>query len=150
MLDHSEGCDRESSQVGDDMKMLEVGEMSATEAIANDPDVSAGGPEPEVDGSGRDGYKAAQHQGQDAPCTPTQAEIDHHALIHLPYRNWCPIYVKGKGKAAAHRSIESHREAGVPVMSIDYAYLCDAEIAEEVAEVDCSRLTQSLESDSNL
>ena len=133
LADVSEGCDR--SHVDEDMKIPGFGETGTTEFMANDPVVEEEIPEPGVDGGGRDGPEATQHRGQNAPYTPTQVEIDRHALTHLPYRKWCPLRVKGKGKATAHRSLVSHHEVGVPVISIDYAYLCDTEIVEEFAEV---------------
>ena len=37
------------------------------------------------------------------PRLPTQEEIEQHELTHLPYRNWCPVCVKAKGKDLAHR-----------------------------------------------
>ena len=37
------------------------------------------------------------------PKLPTQKEVDEHYLTHLPYRNWCPICVKSKGKEMDHR-----------------------------------------------
>ena len=41
------------------------------------------------------------------PRRPSQEEVDEHELTHLPYRNWCPICVKAKGKELNHRkSIE--------------------------------------------
>ena len=76
--------------------------------------------------------EAAPPQGLPAPFTPSEAEVNNHNLTHLPYRNWCPICVKGKGKAAAHRCLETHREAGVPVVSIDYTFLCDSGATCEV------------------
>ena len=37
------------------------------------------------------------------PRRPTQAEVDDHNRTHLPYRNWCPHCVQGKGKDLDHR-----------------------------------------------
>ena len=70
--------------------------------------------------------EAIQRPGLPAPYQPTQAEIDNHNLTHLPYRTWCPVCVKAKGKASGHRSVESHHNAGVPVISADYAFLCES------------------------
>ena len=28
------------------------------------------------------------------PQLPTEEEVEHHKLTHLPYRNWCPDCVK--------------------------------------------------------
>ena len=38
------------------------------------------------------------------PRKPTQTEIEEHDLTHLPYRNWCSICVKSKGKDLDHRT----------------------------------------------
>ena len=38
------------------------------------------------------------------PRLPTQAEVDKHYLSgHLPYRNWCPVCVRAKGKERDHQ-----------------------------------------------
>ena len=37
------------------------------------------------------------------PRLPTEAEVAYHELTHLPYRNWCPICVRAKGKDLDHR-----------------------------------------------
>ena len=37
------------------------------------------------------------------PRRPSQKEVDDHELTHLPYRNWCDICVKCKGKYLDHR-----------------------------------------------
>ena len=37
------------------------------------------------------------------PLKPSKAEVDDHNLFHTPYRNWCPICVKAKGKALDHQ-----------------------------------------------
>ena len=43
-------------------------------------------------------------------------------LTHVPYRNWCPFCVKGRGRQDAHKKgkEEEKRVAGVVM---DYAYL---------------------------
>ena len=46
----------------------------------------------------------------------------------MPYRSWCPICVKGKGKATPHKLAESHQEVGVTVVSIDNVYLRDVDV----------------------
>ena len=43
---------------------------------------------------------------------PSQREVDEHDLTHLPYRNWCPFCVAGKGKLASH--FKQSREDGLP------------------------------------
>ena len=36
------------------------------------------------------------------PRMPTQTEIDEHSKTHLPYRSWCSLCVKGRGKEMLH------------------------------------------------
>ena len=36
------------------------------------------------------------------PRSPTEEEVAHHELTHLPCRNWCPACVKAKGKDLDH------------------------------------------------
>ena len=53
------------------------------------------------------------------PRKPTQEEVDEHELTHLPYRNWCPICVRAKGKELDHRkSIEE--PTGLSEYSFDF------------------------------
>ena len=42
---------------------------------------------------------------------PSQEEVDKHNLTHLPFRNWCPRCMKGRGKKAPHRWSEGGRRA---------------------------------------
>ena len=38
------------------------------------------------------------------PELPSPTEVERHFLGgHLPYRSWCPVCVKSKGKEDAHR-----------------------------------------------
>lgn len=53
------------------------------------------------------------------PRKPTVEEVTEHELTHIPYRNWCPICVKSKGKDLDHRkSVEEER--GVSEYALDY------------------------------
>ena len=36
------------------------------------------------------------------PRLPSRKEVDEQKLSHLPYRNWCPHCVAGKGEMAPH------------------------------------------------
>ena len=55
------------------------------------------------------------------PRKPTQKEVDEHDLFHLPYRNWCAICIKAKGKELDHRKgIEEPR--GLSEYSFDYYF----------------------------
>ena len=40
-------------------------------------------------------------------CKPSQEEVEKHNLTHLPFRNWCPHCMRGRGKEAPH-----HRSMG--------------------------------------
>ena len=54
-------------------------------------------------------------------CMPSQEEVEKHNLTHLPYRNWCPHCLKGRGKEAPHhRSVGGHGE--LPEVSLDYCF----------------------------
>ena len=44
------------------------------------------------------------------PRRPSQAEVDEHELTHVPYRNWCPVCVRCRGKDLDHRkAVEDER-----------------------------------------
>ncbi len=45
-------------------------------------------------------------------------EVEEHNLTHTPYRNWCPICVRAKGRDLDHRkSIEE--EGGLAEFSLE-------------------------------
>ena len=46
------------------------------------------------------------------PPQPTPQQIAEHNLTHLPYRNWCPICVQGKGRQDNYKKQQS-RQLGV-------------------------------------
>ena len=50
---------------------------------------------------------------------PSQLEIEEHNLTHLPFRDWCPYCVQGKGVSAGHKKRKIIENA-VPVIAIDY------------------------------
>ena len=39
-----------------------------------------------------------------APNRVTQAEREEHELTHIPYRQWCPICVKARGRGTPRKS----------------------------------------------
>ena len=53
------------------------------------------------------------------PAQPTHQEIIEHNLTHMPYRDWCPICVQGRGKASAHQKQRSRK----PIIQIDFAFM---------------------------
>ena len=42
--------------------------------------------------------EAQNGKGVTKPREPTRKEWDEHMLTHIPYRNWCPFCVKGRGR----------------------------------------------------
>ena len=55
------------------------------------------------------------------PILPSQAEVREHELTHLPYRNWCPHCIKGKGKEMGHHR-KSRDEEGLAEYHLDYCF----------------------------
>ena len=55
------------------------------------------------------------------PRRPTQTEIEEHERTHLPYRNWCPICVRAKGRDLDHRKA-TEQERGLSEYSFDYCF----------------------------
>ena len=60
---------------------------------------------------------------------PSQQEIEEHELTCLPFRDWCPHCVQGKGVSAAHRK-RKKEEMQIPVISMDYMGLTKREPGE--------------------
>ena len=45
------------------------------------------------------------------PRLPSRNEVEEHYLTHIPYRNWCPHCVSGRGKDLDHRkAVEEDRK----------------------------------------
>ena len=59
---------------------------------------------------------------------PTQAEVDRHNLTRLPFRNWCPHCMRGRGKEAPHRAVKEAR-GELPEISLDF---CSPAVREEM------------------
>ena len=53
--------------------------------------------------------------------TPTQAEVGRHNLTHLPYRNWCPHCMRGRGKVMPHRTVKEGK-GELPEISLDFCF----------------------------
>ena len=70
--------------------------------------------------------KAAQEDRREVrkladPRKPTQSEVVEHEMTRIPYRNWCPICVRCRGKDLDHRkSVEEDR--GVSEFAFDYCF----------------------------
>ena len=48
---------------------------------------------------------------KDSGC-PTQSEIDHHNIMHLPPRSWCPVCIEARGKEDPHFTNNGERREG--------------------------------------
>ena len=57
------------------------------------------------------------------PCEPTAKEIEEHYLTHLPFRNWCPHCIAGRGHSDHHKRQLRDVEQEVPTVSVDYAFM---------------------------
>ena len=55
------------------------------------------------------------------PKLPSKMEIDMYNLTHLPYRNWCPICVRSKGKDMNHCD-SSDKQRVVSEYCLDYCF----------------------------
>ena len=56
------------------------------------------------------------------PRQPTEAEVEEHERCnHCPYRNWCGICVRARGKDMDHRA-DAREERGLSEYSFDYCF----------------------------
>ena len=53
--------------------------------------------------------------------TPTQEEVERRNLTHLPFRNWCPRCMMGRGKEAPHRRVMGG-QGELPEISLDFCF----------------------------
>ena len=58
---------------------------------------------------------------------PSPSEVASHNRTHNPYRNWCPVCVKAKGKEAPHFRRKKRTKSGLHKWGMDYAILGEAE-----------------------
>ena len=62
------------------------------------------------------------------PKRVSKAERDAHNATHIPYRDWCPHCVKGRGRSTAHKKqTEEDKETDnkVPRILMDYFYMTE-------------------------
>ena len=64
-------------------------------------------------------HEAHRARGLRQPQQPTPQQIAEHNLTHLPYRNWCPICVQGKGRQDNYKKQQSRQ----PITQVDFAYI---------------------------
>jgi hypothetical protein len=56
------------------------------------------------------------------PKLPSEAEVQQHRLTHMPYRNWCPHCVRGRGREMDHKKRQDNEEPTVPEYHMDYCF----------------------------
>ena len=62
------------------------------------------------------------------PSDPTPEEKERHWATHLPFRPWCPVCVKAKGKEDPHLSGKKKNEGeDMDMVAIDYASIGEGE-----------------------
>ena len=64
-------------------------------------------------------HEAHRAIGLRQPQQPTPQQIAEHNVTHLPYRNWCPICVQGKGRQDNYKKQQSRQ----PIIQVDFAYI---------------------------
>ena len=74
------------------------------------------GEEPDRDHEDPDGDEQAPARNVTNPKDPLPEERELHCKRgHLPYRAWCPVCVKARGRGDQHKAKESDEEAVVKV-----------------------------------
>ncbi len=58
---------------------------------------------------------------------PSPSEVASHNRTHNPYRSWCSVCVRAKGKEAPHFRRKKRTKGGLPKWGMDYATLGEAE-----------------------
>ena len=56
------------------------------------------------------------------PKSPTEDEVEEHRKSHIPYRDWCPHCVQGRG-LGERRGRHAGRHHDIPRVGIDYWYI---------------------------
>ena len=74
------------------------------------------------------------------PRMPSAKEVEEHNITHVPYRNWCPHCVRGRGKELDHRrALEDDRK--VREFSFDYCFPGDEKGSKITVLVGRERVT---------
>ena len=70
-----------------------------------------------------EGEEAQGSRGYNKPIRPSDKEVEEHERTHLPYRDWCPHCVRGRGRGEQHRSGSGDQPHEVNKVSLDYFYM---------------------------
>ena len=74
-----------------------------------------------------------------APRVVTKAEREEHERTHIPYRCWCDVFVKARGRRMAHRAKTEADKAyddGTPRICMDYFYINERDREEGANPLD--------------
>ena len=66
--------------------------------------------------------ETAKLKAASCPVRPSEADVGDHRLTHLPYRNWCPECVAGRG-LGEQRGRHAGRDHEIPRVGIDYWFI---------------------------
>jgi len=87
----------------------------------------AGPEEGDEGGQESEGEESREVVFRKPPKGPKPGEMAEHRKTHLPFRAWCPICVRGRGKNWAHmKAAEKKEEERGSSMSFDYCFLRDS------------------------
>ena len=126
----------EQDEEGEDVQ-LEEGELvtSKTSDEGNDEDG-----EDEVPQRVGKGEGVGRMRDVGDPRLPSRKEVEEHYLTHVPYRNWCPHCVRGRGKDLDHRkAVEEDRR--IREFSFDSCFPGDEKGARITVLVGLERVT---------
>ena len=69
------------------------------------------------------------------PGDPTKKERDDHNATHIPFRSWCPICVKAKGREEAHRNGRGKERSCKATTLFDYKTFGEEDDRDDKATV---------------
>ena len=65
---------------------------------------------------------------------PSKKERDEHETTHIPFREWCPACVMGRGRRHPHRHVhrdDDDQEKRRPIIGMDYFFMKNKEGADD-------------------
>ena len=74
-----------------------------------------------IEDDAQETQQATRAKATPASKQPTPQERMEHNLAHLPYRTWCPICTKSKGRADNHP--QQQQQSRQPVVQADFTYI---------------------------
>jgi hypothetical protein len=81
-----------------------------------------------------EGEEGRRSKGLTAPMRVSKEEREEHERTHTPYRAWCPVCVKARGRATPHMKSRTKEEEAVPKISMDYFFMSKKD--EEAKELE--------------